>query len=124
MFLEYTNPSYRSALRHIKSEWKNKDLMVWPIGWMDPSIELNAEGIFKYNRDEDKIDDMTPTGILKEARAYERIWTIVPREAIFGVPHVDPEFLNKYINFLKQKFIIDSIWQDNKISVYLFLTHK
>jgi len=124
LFLECTNPSYRKALHYVKNQWQNKDLIVWPIGWIDPSIELASEGIFNYRQEKDRIDDITPNGLLKEAKVYERIWVVAPREVYFSVPHVDLEFLNKYISFFKQNFTQHSAWKGNKISVYLFLTHK
>lgn len=113
----YTMPSYKEALRYIKKEYKKGDFIGWPVFWIPP-IQYNSSE-FSYPQTVG-FGQITPLDLLEKKYLYKRFWLIVPWEDYFGVPHLNNEFINSYINFFKKNLSLDSSWSSNKIDVYLF----
>ncbi|MBL7130661.1 MAG: glycosyltransferase family 39 protein [Candidatus Omnitrophica bacterium] len=115
------NPAYKEALRYIKKDFRENDFVGFPADLIDDPITINAKGIFDSER---YFDSVPPVDLLQRKLSCKRLWIVIPWEDYFGVPHLNGETLNRYINFLKDTLSLKSVWRSNKIDVYLFNTGR
>jgi hypothetical protein len=113
------NPFYREALSFIKDNTKGEgDFIAFPIYWMLPAVNLNGHGLLDPARDH--YGQIKPTELQSRMVSFRRFWMLFPREDYFGVPHLNPEFLDKYFDFVRQNLEMVSVRRFNKLDVYLF----
>lgn len=127
ILLNYINPSYKKALCYIEKGFKKNDWVGWPVNWIGCCIKFNSIWTFNYdssNFGEIDFGDIEPKDLSEKKLFYERIWVIIPWEDYFGVPHLNYQTLEKYINFLNHNLILETLWKGNKIDVYLFSTGR
>jgi len=120
MTFSLVNPVYKEALCYIKKDFRENDFVGFPADSIDDPVFINSIGVF--GSEAINFDTLPPMDLSKRKSSYKRIWVVVPWEDYFGVPHLNGETLNRYINFLKANLSLESIWRGNKIDVYLFNT--
>ncbi|MFH2136987.1 MAG: glycosyltransferase family 39 protein [Candidatus Omnitrophota bacterium] len=110
-------PDYRGALNNIEDNWLPGDGLTVPVDWPTGLMEMYVSQIFKEKNV--KVNVLTASNLSETRRLYNRIWVVIPKEDYFGIAHMDPGTLDKYINLLNNNFEMLSFWESNKIKVYL-----
>ncbi len=110
-------PSYSEALRYIKSEYKEGDLITWPASEFNFCIPLNAKKFFH-----DSGNLIESSELLEKKLVYRRIWLVVAEEKYFSVQDINGKFIEDCVSFYKKNLSLQSTWKSNKISVMLFVT--
>ncbi|MFH1460445.1 MAG: hypothetical protein ABIG64_08795 [Candidatus Omnitrophota bacterium] len=123
----YSNktPDYEKAFYYIKDKFKDGDFLGWLCSFTSDVffIHTKKNDIF-YDHDNTILDERSAgvifNNIALKQKKFKRFWVIVAKEDYFGVDHMNLEFIDKCVNFLKKEFKEISCVKMNKIDIYLF----
>ena len=122
--LQRSSPEYKRSADFIKKEFKSGDCIAYPGDWFKGIVDMNFGNGYRYFgvKTAKNMEIIEEVRILSKAKktGYERVWVTIPHEDCFGVPHINPLFLNEYSDFFKKNLSYIKSWHGDKIDVYLF----